>query len=281
MSDEPKKDKNNKVFRKAALERLSSPDQLDTLMQITTPRAWLALAVIGALVLALIAWSILGELTDTVDGVGFLTSTTGDAPQAIIFAPTAGQLTSITVSVGDRVQAGDVVAQMTPQEADGDVQTIEVTAPGAGEITAQFVATSDAVEANQPLLSLAPDADTSGSPLQALIYVPFIDAQDIQAGMDVRISPLPFPSQEYGFLLGEIQFVGQTIATNEAARAAFPDESVLQVIVQLETDDTPSGYAWTLADGPEGEIRPETPVQATIIIAETRPIARVFPVLGE
>ena len=30
------------IFRKAALERLSSPERLDQLMQVTRPRAWLA-----------------------------------------------------------------------------------------------------------------------------------------------------------------------------------------------------------------------------------------------
>ena len=32
------------IFRKAALTRLASPDQLDQLMQVTSPRSWIALA---------------------------------------------------------------------------------------------------------------------------------------------------------------------------------------------------------------------------------------------
>jgi hypothetical protein len=43
------------IFRKAALERLSSPEQLDQLMQVTTPKGWLALiALTGLLVMAVI-----------------------------------------------------------------------------------------------------------------------------------------------------------------------------------------------------------------------------------
>lgn len=33
----------NRLFRQAALEKLSSPEELDQLMQVTTPRGWLAL----------------------------------------------------------------------------------------------------------------------------------------------------------------------------------------------------------------------------------------------
>ena len=31
------------IFRKTALEKLSSPEQLDELMKITTPKGWVAL----------------------------------------------------------------------------------------------------------------------------------------------------------------------------------------------------------------------------------------------
>ena len=42
------------IFRKAALERLSSPEQLDYLMSITSPIAWIALAAIAVLALLII-----------------------------------------------------------------------------------------------------------------------------------------------------------------------------------------------------------------------------------
>lgn len=60
------------IFRKAALDRLSSPEELDELMQITTPRAWLALAGIGVLLLAGFFWAILDRMPSTVHGEGLL-----------------------------------------------------------------------------------------------------------------------------------------------------------------------------------------------------------------
>ena len=41
------------LFRKSALEKLSSPERLDVMMQITSPAAWLALAALGAVLAAL------------------------------------------------------------------------------------------------------------------------------------------------------------------------------------------------------------------------------------
>ena len=44
-----------RLFRKAALEKLSSPERLDVMMKVTSPAAWLALAALGAILLVAIA----------------------------------------------------------------------------------------------------------------------------------------------------------------------------------------------------------------------------------
>ena len=46
------------IFREESLERLSSPERLDRLMQIVDRRDWLPLSTLGALVVAAIIWSI-------------------------------------------------------------------------------------------------------------------------------------------------------------------------------------------------------------------------------
>ena len=41
----------DRIFRQAALDRLSSPEQLDQLMQVTTPKSWMALVAFIVLLL--------------------------------------------------------------------------------------------------------------------------------------------------------------------------------------------------------------------------------------
>lgn len=72
------------VFRAAALERLSSPEQLDERMRVVSPRAWLALAALGALLLAVVLWGAFGHLPVKTYGVGHFTGA-----QAIVFVPAA------------------------------------------------------------------------------------------------------------------------------------------------------------------------------------------------
>ena len=61
-----------KLFRKVALDRLSSPDQLDQLMKITNPRGWLALFALIALTATALAWLFLGYVPVKGDGHGVL-----------------------------------------------------------------------------------------------------------------------------------------------------------------------------------------------------------------
>ena len=62
----------NALFRKAALDKLSSPERLDVLMTVTSPRGWVALWTIVGLLGGLVAWSVWGSIPTRVEGDGML-----------------------------------------------------------------------------------------------------------------------------------------------------------------------------------------------------------------
>ena len=55
-------DASTDIFRAAALERLSSPDQLDQLSALPSPLERAALFALAGVVLAAITWSVLGSI---------------------------------------------------------------------------------------------------------------------------------------------------------------------------------------------------------------------------
>ncbi|MEM8501652.1 MAG: hypothetical protein AAF716_00695 [Cyanobacteria bacterium P01_D01_bin.1] len=63
---------NDSIFRKEAIERLSSPEQLDQLMRIVSPRSWLPLAALGGLLACGLVWSFVGRIPVTTTGRGAL-----------------------------------------------------------------------------------------------------------------------------------------------------------------------------------------------------------------
>ncbi|MGB3571917.1 MAG: hypothetical protein WA783_04850 [Phormidesmis sp.] len=62
----------NSIFRKEALERLSSPEQLDQLMRVVTPRSLLPLLALAGLLGGGLIWSVLGRIPVTTTGQGAL-----------------------------------------------------------------------------------------------------------------------------------------------------------------------------------------------------------------
>jgi HlyD family secretion protein len=98
-----------KLFRKAALEKLSSPERLDVMMQVTSPFGWLALIALGLTIFALIVWSIVGTIPLKVQGQGILMR--GKEVLAVT-SGADGRITEIVVEAGDNVRVGQVVAKL-------------------------------------------------------------------------------------------------------------------------------------------------------------------------
>ncbi|HYO12030.1 MAG TPA: NHLP bacteriocin system secretion protein [Thermoanaerobaculia bacterium] len=101
------------IFRKVALERLSSPEQLDQLMQVTTPKGWLALIGLGALLLTALGWGVFGSIPTEATGEGILLRRGGVSN---IVAAENGQVEEILVGVGDVLEKGQVVARIRQEE---------------------------------------------------------------------------------------------------------------------------------------------------------------------
>lgn len=50
------------IFRQKSMDRVSSPEQLNDYIRVTTPSVWLVLAAIILLLVGMLAWSVLGTV---------------------------------------------------------------------------------------------------------------------------------------------------------------------------------------------------------------------------
>ena len=103
----------NKVFRQAVLDRLASPEQLHTLMQVTDAKGWLALLGCGVLLATAVVWGILGRIPTKVEASGILLYSGGLAD---IVALGQGQISALEVEVGDTINKGQVIAEVAQPE---------------------------------------------------------------------------------------------------------------------------------------------------------------------
>lgn len=59
----------NKLFRKNSLERVSSPEQLNDYVKVSSPGIWIILAAVIVLLIGACVWGIWGRLETTVPAV--------------------------------------------------------------------------------------------------------------------------------------------------------------------------------------------------------------------
>lgn len=101
------------IFRKSALATLSTPDERDELMQVTSPRSWLALAAIGLVISAAVTWSLLGTVPVKIAGQGIFLRSEGVGK---VVAPAAGQVAMCELKVENKVSRGDIIARIAQPE---------------------------------------------------------------------------------------------------------------------------------------------------------------------
>ena len=63
---------NQTLFRKKAMARISSPEDLTSYLRVTSPGMWIILAAVIVLLAGLFAWSAVGTLETTVDATAIV-----------------------------------------------------------------------------------------------------------------------------------------------------------------------------------------------------------------
>lgn len=103
-------DEKSSIFRKESLERLSSPEQLDQLMQVVNAKSWIPLATLGSLVMLALIWSVFGRIPTTAIGKGTLVHPNATSNQLV-------NLTFFDAPDAEKIQPGMRV-MIVPDTAD-------------------------------------------------------------------------------------------------------------------------------------------------------------------
>jgi hypothetical protein len=262
------------MFRKEALEKLSSPEQLDQLLKVTSPKGWLALLGLAVLIGAVVIWGISGSIPSTIKGEGILIR--GEAVQ-LIETPRAGRVSRIAVKPGDSIQTNQLIATITTDNGDLDVHS-----PRAGQVLELRVGEGTFVQIGTVLVSF----ELAQEDLEVVLYLPAGDGKKVRPGMEVQVSPSTVSQQEHGVLLGRVKSVSDYPATvqgmyrvlgsEELVRTLSGQGAPIEVRVELFQANTPSGYQWSSPAGPPATIQGGTFCGATITLGQRRPISMVL-----
>lgn len=99
------------LFRKTALDALSSPEQLDQPLQLLRPSQWILLASLSFFSITILAWSIVGRIPVRVSGRGVLIKPNS---LTVVQSEMAGRVTELQAKVGDCLASGSLMGRIDP-----------------------------------------------------------------------------------------------------------------------------------------------------------------------
>lgn len=260
---------NNNIYRKVSIERLSSPEQLDILMKVTSPKGWLALLALGLLLISAISWGFFGTMSTKIETEGVLIRPGG---LQTIYASTSGLITDLRVVENEYVNKGNVIArveqpqllqqleQLTDQLAAAEAAyisgpTAELNKQIAGykqaiaDLKAEYINQSNivssytgrvlevnvksgsSVDAGSPMI-LIESGESQTKDLKIVIYVPVQTGKKILPGMNVDVSPSTVNKEEFGFMIGRVTSVSEYPLTTQSMFLTLGNEALVQELAK-------------------------------------------------
>ena len=147
------------LFRQEALEQISSPEQLDQLIQVVTLKDWLPLASIGFLVALALIWSIVGRIPVFVEAKGLLVQGSNaqhsDAQPTDQFDPQ--QLMSVSyfpIASGKQIHPGDRILILPETASSDEFGGMEATVAQVSPYPVTQASALERVNGNQELAAL-------------------------------------------------------------------------------------------------------------------------------
>ena len=248
------------IFRKKSIDRLSSPEQLDTLITVTSSRTWMTLICIGIVLACVVLWSVFGRIPIKVDTSGILISSGGNM---VVEATADGQVTDVRVETGDSVKKGDVLVILGADELVDKInenekligeiksgssggnatvkdlndendklrRTIEsnynVVAPYDGKIVDTSVLKGEFIKQGDGVVTIA-KTGSDVKTLEAVFYVPVSEGRKIQEGMEAKIYPTTVQKEEFGYMKATVSEVPEYPVSKSEVFKTLGNEALVQ-----------------------------------------------------
>lgn len=311
---------NSQIFSQEALDKLRSPEKLDTMLPITTPVSWMVLIAILILLFSVVLWSIYGAFTVKADGMGLIMDSAG----VMNVSHTAnGKISQLYVKPGMNIKKGDLIAHMEQAAQSADTRMAQygmglassdrdamgrayqydnkryqqdvaedIYSDYDGIIDEVMVDVGSMINAGTPICSVR--ITQNREDMTGLLYIPLDKGKRVEAGMTIQLAPNGADISQTGSLIGVVRSVSQYPITLQGLQQHLGNEQLAQWIIQsqnsslmevtfdlVKDDDDKSGYLWTSHVGEHKMITPGSFCTGSIIIERKPPIEKVFYKLSQ
>lgn len=310
----------SQIFSQEALDKLRSPEKLDTMLPITTPITWMSLVAILILLFSIVLWSIYGAFTVKAEGVGMIMDSAGVMNVSHV---ATGKISRLYVKAGDSVKKGQLIAHMEQAEQIADTRMAQygmglaasdrdamrqayqydakkyqqdvaqdIYCDYDGIIDEVMVTEGSLVSAGTPICSVR--LTQNRDELLGLLYIPLEKGKRVQPNMTIQLAPNGVDVSQAGSLIGVVRTVSQYPLTPQSLQLHLGNQQLAQVVLQankgavmevtfdlVKDPSSESGYLWTSVVGEHKPITAGSFCSGSIIIDRKPPIEKVFYKLSQ
>ena len=270
------------LYRKSALEKISSPEQLDKALTVTSPASWIALLGIAVIVVAGIIWSILGTIPITVSTQGIVSPKVGTNA---VYAADSGTVLSVSARPGVELHMGDELCRY--RTSGNEIRSIY--SDQVGEVADVMVENGMTISPGNEIVRVAPKTENHQV---AVCYVPLSQVAKLERGMTVQVYLDGVDSQAKGHMTARITNIDSYAANNTGMASVLGADNnliavfqqygaVVAVACEFYPGDTTSGYYWTNEKGSEVSVPNGALISAKITTQEVAHISKLFANIAE
>ena len=295
------------IYRKTALDKISSPEQLDKTLKITSPLSWLVLIGVTLIVVVGVIWSFMGSMEETITLEGVLVEPNGVCS---VFAEESGKLMEIKPDINGVVHLGQEVMIYTT-DSDRERHLLSNQAGTVYSIIKKGGSAADGntnvtIKAGDEILRITPNLPSQK--YVAVCYASSKEAEKIRTrlenarrGMDEEGRPVErtvkatvavtkSDSQKYGHLEAQVFAVDSAAAEEKADEiwgGAHKDEKAkardkIAIICEITSDpSSASGLKWSSEKGKTQTVNLRDLVTVKIVTSEEKPIFKFFSKLKD
>ena len=267
------------LYRKASLERISSPEQLDTMLKISSPLSWLALLGATLIVAVTVVWAFVGRIPMTVTSTGIIVAPNGTNA---IYSDAAGKVVRVFAAPGDKIYENDVVMEIETER--GERQ--QIVSDQVGFVSQIIKPEGSTITQNSEVLRVSPNTTAQ----QVVVcYVLTTDAQKVSRGDQAYISLSSSDSKSFGHMVGRVINVDAGAASSSAQsnilgsennlNNAFTSDGKAVTAVTCElypSSRSTSGYFWSNSRGETLAVNNRDICSVKIITKQVCPIEKLF-----
>lgn len=267
------------LYRKASLERISSPEQLDTMLKISSPLSWLALLGATLIVVVTVVWAFVGRIPMTVTSTGIIVAPNGTNA---VYSDTAGKVIRVFAAPGDKIYENDVVMEIETEHG----EKRQIVSDQVGFVSQIIKPEGSTITQNSEVLRVSPNTTAQ----QVVVcYVLTTDAQKVSRGDQAYISLSSSDSKSFGHMVGRVINVDAGAASSSAQNNilgsennlnnAFTSDGKAVTAVTCElypSSQSASGYFWSNSRGETLTVNNRDICSVKIITKQVRPIEKLF-----